>query len=297
MVFLLAVMISAGCDTASDVFCEDDSCQFSAVELDRLRGLANLSTPTPDLANRFTDPLDPRNPVAPAPGRLSDAERLGRQFYHDYRFSGVATQLDIARRVISQPARAPIGQPIKISCATCHDLARGGTDSTSVPGHVSVGAGWYDVNAQTTLNAAHYPLKYWNGRYESLVWQITSVAESFVSMNGTRIALAWTVRNIPEYRQAYERVFGPEPLFARMSATTATLASRRPVRAGRGVVPGGGRLRGVESIRRVLAAVAVAGQARPDLSPGRPGGDDGVPRRRRMLRGGQPVPASGFRGL
>lgn len=216
-------MVTAGCNPAGDIFCEEKGCQFSTVEYDRLRSLAGLSTPTPDLANLLTNPLDPRNTVAPD-GLLSNAEKLGRLFYHDDRFSGVATQKDIARRLVSLPARAPIGERVNVSCSTCHDLSRGGADPTSVPGHVSVGAGWYDVNGQTTLNSAHYPLKYWNGRYESLVWQITGVAESFVSMNGTRVAFAWTIRDVPSYRDAYQQVFGPEPLFGRMQPTTAKLA-------------------------------------------------------------------------
>lgn len=216
------VSVATGCDSANDLFCEESGCQFSEVEFNRLQTLSGLSDPVPDLANRLTDPA---NRDLSDGGPLTPAERLGQQFYHDARFSGVATQRDIAGRIVAQQARAPLGEPINISCNTCHDLSRGGTDPTSIPGNVSVGAGWYDVNSQSTLNSAHYPLKYWNGRYESLVWQITSVAESGVSMNGTRIATAWTISQIPQYRQAYQRVFGDEPLFGRLVPTTADLAT------------------------------------------------------------------------
>ena len=206
------------CGTADDVFCDETGCQLSALEFERLEGLTGLSTPTPDLANVLTD-WTGRTDITV----LTPAEELGRLFYHDPRFSGFATQVDITGRIMAQPARAPVGELVNVSCATCHDLRRGGTDPTSVPGHVSIGAGWYDVNSQSTLNSAHYPLKYWNGRYDSLVWQILAVAESAVSMNTTRTSIAWTIRQVPAYRRAYEDVFGDEPLFDRVRETTSSL--------------------------------------------------------------------------
>ena len=75
--------------------------------------------------------------------------------------------MDAIKRA-SPPARAPKGQPLGISCATCHDLARAGVDTTSVPGHVSVGAGWTDVNALPVVNSAYRPVVFWNGRADSL---------------------------------------------------------------------------------------------------------------------------------
>lgn len=206
---LAVLWAAAGCD-AADALCEQSGCQFSDTEWERLSSLAGLGVPDPDPANDYV--------------ASSTAAALGRRFYHDPRFSGLAAQTDNTGRLVSQPARAPIGEPVNISCATCHDLRRAGTDSTSVPGHVSVGAGWYDVNAQSTVNAAFYPFKYWNGRYESLVWQIASVAESTVSMNGTRLAIVWQIHE--HYRPAYQAVFGrdyPLPNFGRTRAQQAAL--------------------------------------------------------------------------
>lgn len=204
------ILLLAGCESVGDSFCEQPGCLFTDAEWERISTLAHLPPPPRDPANKYVG-----NALA---------EQLGRKLYHDPRFSGVATQKDSTGRVMSQPARAPIGERIEVSCATCHDLRRGGTDPTSVPGHVSVGAGWYDVNAQSTINSAYYPLKYWNGRYDSLVWQAMAVGESSFSMNGNRVRFAWLLHDL--YKDEYEAVFGDEwplPEFGRSFEEQAAL--------------------------------------------------------------------------
>jgi cytochrome c peroxidase len=174
--------------------CEPDL--LTNAERERLEALVNV-----DL-----DPLpDPVNKYVGDPG----AEALGHQLFFDARLSGPSTGLDVLRRPTSA-TRAPAGEATGIACATCHDPARGGVDHTSVPGHVSIGAGIYDVNAQTVYNAAYYTLKYWNGRYDSLVWQAMAVTESFVSMNANRMRIAWWLSDL--YRAEYEAVFTEHPL-------------------------------------------------------------------------------------
>ena len=109
-------------------------------------------------------------------------------------------------------ARAATGQPINVSCATCHDPKRAGADFTSAPNTVSIGAGWYDVNSEQTVNAAYYPLLYWNGRTDSLWAQAAQVSESRVSMNGTRLNTFWVIYNDRDYREAYNALFARRPL-------------------------------------------------------------------------------------
>jgi cytochrome c peroxidase len=174
--------------------CACEASTPTSEEWSRLTALANLGLPAPDPANKYV-------------GNVA-AERLGQKFYFDARFSGDATQVDTLRR-LSPQARTATGTPVQISCASCHDPTRGGSDHTSSPGHVSVGAGWYDVNAQSTVNSAYYRLKYWNGRYDSLVWQIVAVTESPVSMNFTRLGVAWLINE--HYRAEYDSIFTDHP--------------------------------------------------------------------------------------
>jgi cytochrome c peroxidase len=147
MVAGMAVGLASGCGgRADDLFCADQGCSWTEVEWARLKRLGNLPPPPPEPGNRFAD--DPA------------AARLGQRLYFDPSFSGPARWADSLRRPTTV-GRAPVGQPIRISCATCHDLGRGGVDVSSVPGNVSVGAGVTDVNALPTLNAAQHAVVFW----------------------------------------------------------------------------------------------------------------------------------------
>lgn len=183
--------LGAGCTVAEDLFCDTPGCEFSAREWALLESLAGLpEKPPADLSNRWSE-----DPAAAA---------LGQALYFDPRLSGASTQVDLLGRPVPY-ARAPKGQPTGISCATCHDPRRGGADFTSVPNTVSIGAGWYDVNAQQTVNAAYYRIVYWNGRNDSLWSQIVAVMESSVSMGTNRLELAWLLHE--KYRAPWDAVF------------------------------------------------------------------------------------------
>ncbi len=196
----------AGCfgRGASDAFCDDSSCTFSRDEWARLQGLTNLGPP----------PHDDSNLVDGYPAAIE----LGRQFFGETAFSGAATQIDALRRPAAV-ARAPQGQPTNLSCVSCHDLGRGGVDTASVPGNVSSGAGWSDVNALGIVNCAYQRLFTWNGRADSLWAQAFAVAENPTTMNGNRLHIAWVIAN--KYRDQYNRLFGPLALPMLRSATSA----------------------------------------------------------------------------
>ena len=103
------------------------------------RALSNLPT---------VPPQDPSN----SHSLDRDAAALGKLFYFDPRVlrlsAGGAGRLD--RPAGGGRARTPKGEPTNLSCASCHDPTHAGTDDTSVPNTVSIGAGIYDVNGQQT---------------------------------------------------------------------------------------------------------------------------------------------------
>jgi len=179
-----------------DAFCSGGGCEWSAEEWARLKTLSPLQEPPPDPSNQFVG--------------VDAAIQLGQEFYFDTRFSGNATLLDGLGQDVPY-ARAAKGMPINVACATCHDPKRGGSDFTSAPNTVSIGAGWYDVNSEQTVNAAYYPLLYWNGRTDSLWSQAAQVSESGVSMNGTRLNTFWVINNDVRYRDQYQALFGALP--------------------------------------------------------------------------------------
>src|SRR3954469_17255120 len=183
----------AGCGPIWDgLSCETPGCLFTKVEWARVTALSDLPE---------HPPADPSNKHEGS----AAAQALGQKLYFDPRFSGGATLVDTLRRPVPYARASPAGAAINISCATCHNPARAGTDVTSSPGHVSVGAGWYDVNSQPTVNAAYYEAIYWNGRNDSLWAQIIAVNESFVSMNSTRLNDFWIIMD--KYAAEYGTVF------------------------------------------------------------------------------------------
>jgi cytochrome c peroxidase len=190
---MLAPLVFSACGAVDSWFCSDARCEWTDSEWKWVESLANPQYPPP---------ADPSNHFVGQVGAL----KLGQAFFFDTGFSGVATQVDAIKRT-SPPARAPVGQPIAVSCATCHDLDHAGVDTTSVPGNVSVGAGWTDVNALPVYNSAYRQVMFWNGRADSLWALNVIVSESPTTMNGNRLAIAHRIFDV--YRTDYEAVFGP----------------------------------------------------------------------------------------
>jgi cytochrome c peroxidase len=190
---LALLLASAGCGRwVDDLACHDHGCRYTSGEWDRVKSLSGLGDPPADASNALLvkalasdDPVNDR------------IVQLGWKLYYDPDLSGPPTWKDTLGRPTGT-SRASVTMPTEpsthISCATCHDPAQGGGDVTSVPRHVSVGAGWYDVNGQQTLNIAHQRYLYWNGRADSLWSQAAQVMESGVSVNGDRLGIVATVR-------------------------------------------------------------------------------------------------------
>jgi cytochrome c peroxidase len=208
---VFSLLALTGCHAVDDLFCSGAGCEWSKEEWARVQTLSNAGDPLglpalpDDQTNRY---------LADAP---DDLLALGREFYFDPRFSGVATLSDSIGRPVPY-GRAAKGTGIGIACADCHNPARAGGDFTSQPNTVSIGAGWYDVNGEQTVNAvffadspdfpAGHSRLYWNGRTETLWAQAAQVNESSFSMNGDRQNTFWVILKDDRYRTAYNKIFG-----------------------------------------------------------------------------------------
>jgi cytochrome c peroxidase len=157
---------------------------------------------------------------------LHAAIELGKKIYFDPYFSGKETFADMLLRPMTSPGRAAEGEPINVSCNSCHDVTQGSSDHTSTPNYVSFGAGAYDVNSQQTINSGFLDIVYWNGRNDSVWAQILAVVESHVSVNGSRMRVAWRI--IDKYKAEYEAVFPEYPLPALMDSVAAQQARLEP---------------------------------------------------------------------
>lgn len=171
---------------------------------------AGLGDPPPDTSNKYA--FD------------SAAIALGKKLYFDPHFSGKVVHADMLLRPMTTPGRAAEGEPANVSCNSCHDVTKGGSDQTpDPPGNVvSFGGGAYDVNSQQTYNAGFLDIVYWNGRNDSVWSQILAVVESHVSVNGSRMRVAWRI--VDKYKAEYEAVFPEYPLPAMMDSVAAQQA-------------------------------------------------------------------------
>jgi cytochrome c peroxidase len=203
-----AAATGLGCEKLDSLFCHDGYCGWSDTDTERLSALADL----PDLAT------DRSNSYA----AVTAAQQLGQQFFADPRFSGTSTGTDAIGRPMPY-ARAPKGQPINVSCYSCHDLRAGGIDTSTQPGNVSIGTSWTDTNSQSVINAGYQPLMFWNGRADSLWAQATGSIEA--AMGSNRARAAWVIAS--SYRAAYEAVFTayPMPMTGTITDLTPTLAT------------------------------------------------------------------------
>lgn len=168
--FLTGLLVACSGGEAPKVELADGA--WTAGELRQLQSMRLDATPRPDPSNR----------VADDPG----AAALGKALFFDAGLS-------------------PSG---KISCATCHDPAKGFTDHLPI----SKGVGETARHAPTIPGSQYGPWLFWDGRADSLWAQAAAPLEHPAEMGSTRV---FAVRRAQEaHREAYTAVFGPMPDFS-----------------------------------------------------------------------------------
>ena len=153
--------------------------------------------PPPDPSNAFAD--DVRAAV------------LGKKWFFDPRLSG---PLAPGNDGVTNGSLGVAGAIGRVACASCHDLAVGGSNHRSRPPQTSLGAGYSGRNAQSVLNAAYVDLdqggwQTWDGSGDSVWGGNLLPMEKPTSNNATRLQLAHIV--FDHYKADYEALFGPLP--------------------------------------------------------------------------------------
>ena len=152
-----------------------------------------VSTPLPVKLSEFelsflasTSPL-PKLSNDPTNARSVDprAASLGRALFFDRRLSSSG----------------------ELSCASCHDPRRHFSDGRVV----AEGLGRGERNTPTLINVAHQRWLTWDGRDDSMWSQALEPIEGSAELGGNRVAVARLIASDPQYRNAYERIFGPLP--------------------------------------------------------------------------------------
>jgi cytochrome c peroxidase len=129
-------------------------------------------------------PLD--EPIEPLPATLNvnpARAEIGRQLFHDVRLSANS----------------------RVSCASCHDTAKGGADTR---GH-SIGfhGAATGVNAPTVFNAAFNFKQFWNGRADSLEAQVDGVVQNPVEMGSKWDDVVVMTSRDAAYRKAFAAAY------------------------------------------------------------------------------------------
>src|SRR6266852_5652762 len=145
--------------------------------------IPSVTSPPPGI-----DPVAWASVYIPAGNELTaDRIALGRKLYFDTRLSKDGT----------------------LACATCHDVSRGFTDHRSVSEGIGDHLG--KRSAPTTMNAALMQSQFWDGRAPSLEEQAKLPILNPIEMGQkSPDDVVAKMRALPEYREAFPRVFGHE---------------------------------------------------------------------------------------
>ncbi len=115
-----------------------------------------------------------------------------------------------------------------VACASCHDPRRAFTDGR--PTSVGVEGRSGQRNAPTVLNALYQKTQFWEGRVATLEQQAALPIVNPVEMGQPSLdAAVASIAAVPEYRQAFQNVFGHPPsgpdLLRAIAAYERTLTS------------------------------------------------------------------------
>ncbi len=144
-------------------------------------------------------PLTPKV-VVPAGNPITKGKyELGRQLYFDPRISADGT----------------------VSCATCHNPAKGWSDGGPVSAGIKGQTG--NRSAPTVINTAYGKTMFWDGRAPSLEAQAQGPMINPIEMGAQKHQqIVDRLRQIPGYKQQSEKVFGTDVTLDGMAKAIAT---------------------------------------------------------------------------
>jgi cytochrome c peroxidase len=130
----------------------------------------------------------PVEPIAPATGINRAKAELGKNLFFDPRLSKSGF----------------------ISCNSCHNLSRGGTDNLKT----SIGHNWQQgpINSPTVLNSSLNFVQFWDGRAETLKDQAGGPIANPGEMAFTHELAEEVLQSIPGYVAEFKNVFGKDKI-------------------------------------------------------------------------------------
>lgn len=130
---------------------------------------------------------EPIFPLPPAPQAAGPKFELGQALFHETKLSRDNT----------------------VSCATCHDLQKGGVDGL----RVSKGIGGHSgaINAPTVFNSALNFRQFWNGRAKNLEEQVEGPIHNPDEMGSTWDDVVAKLKADERYRSLFKDAYGEAP--------------------------------------------------------------------------------------
>ena len=114
-----------------------------------------------------------------------------------------AQKVELGRRLFND---ARLSRTNRVSCATCHDLKRGGVDgkerSRGMNGRVG------DINAPTVFNSGFNFSQFWDGRAATLEEQVDGPIHNPMEMGMDWKTVLRKLRASPDYRDRFLVVYG-----------------------------------------------------------------------------------------
>lgn len=96
----------------------------------------------------------------------------------------------------------------KVSCASCHDPAKGFSNGEQFATGVEGKKG--GRNSPTVINSAYSKLQFWDGRAKSLEDQALGPIQNPIEMNMTLDAVVAKLNGIEGYKKQFQQVFGTD---------------------------------------------------------------------------------------
>jgi cytochrome c peroxidase len=127
--------------------------------------------------------LEPIRPIPLVTAVNPEKAALGERLFHDPRLSGDGN----------------------VSCASCHDLALGGTDQRKYSAGVNGALG--SINAPTVFNSAGNFRQFWDGRAATLEEQIDGPIHAKAEMGSSWQEIIPRLQEAPEYAAAFRSIY------------------------------------------------------------------------------------------
>lgn len=130
-------------------------------------------------------------PIQPLPLKVAVDDKkiaLGQKLFHDTSLSGDNT----------------------LSCASCHDLTKGGTDQAKVATGIKGQQG--PINSPTVFNAMYNVAQFWDGRAKDLQTQAAGPVANPGEMGEQWDNVIAKLKQIPEYQDAFQTIYEQQGL-------------------------------------------------------------------------------------